>query len=134
MFSRNMYDSVARNNIVSHEDSGIVISESHSNEIYNNNVSYSGRGIDLDKESYGNVIYNNVVRNIPNLSDELRIEEGAAENNNVYANSISTPSYQEIKLKNELQLQNNPSSPSSPKPVHEPTNPKESNDPFSFGK
>lgn len=134
MFSRNMYDSVARNNIVSHEDSGIVISESHSNEIYNNNVSNSGRGIDLDKESYGNVIYNNIVRNIPNLSDELRIEEGAAENNKVYANSISIPSYQEIKLKNEPQLQNNQPSPSPPKPVHGPTNQIESNDPFSFGK
>lgn len=33
-----MYDSVARNNIVSDEEQGIVISESHNNEIYNNTV------------------------------------------------------------------------------------------------
>jgi mannuronan 5-epimerase len=38
IFSRNMYDSVARNNIVSDEEQGIVISESHNNEIYNNTV------------------------------------------------------------------------------------------------
>jgi parallel beta-helix repeat protein len=29
------------------------VSESHNNEIYNNTVSDSGRGIDLDKASYG---------------------------------------------------------------------------------
>ena len=52
MFSRNMFDSVARNNIVSGEEQGIVISESHNNEIYNNTVSDSGHGIDLDKASY----------------------------------------------------------------------------------
>jgi mannuronan 5-epimerase len=34
-----MYDSVARNNIVSNEVRGIIISESHNNEIYNNTVS-----------------------------------------------------------------------------------------------
>lgn len=55
MFSRNMFDSVARNNIVSGEEQGIVISESHNNEIYNNTVSDSGRGIDLDKASYENL-------------------------------------------------------------------------------
>jgi mannuronan 5-epimerase len=69
MFSRNMYDSIARNNVISHEDKGIVISESHDNWIYNNDVSDSGRGIDLDKESYDNEIYNNVIRNIPDPSD-----------------------------------------------------------------
>jgi mannuronan 5-epimerase len=61
MFSRNMYDSVARNNVVSREDKGIVISESHNNQIYNNGVSDSGSGIDIDKESYDNVVYDNVI-------------------------------------------------------------------------
>jgi parallel beta-helix repeat protein len=50
MFSRNMYDFIARNNVISLEDKGIVISESHNNQIYNNVASDSGRGIDLDKE------------------------------------------------------------------------------------
>ena len=40
MFSRNMFDSIARNNFVSNEDNGIVVSESHNNEIYNNTVSW----------------------------------------------------------------------------------------------
>jgi parallel beta-helix repeat protein len=74
-----MYDSVARNNIVAREEKGIVISESHNNQIYNNHVLDSGRGIDLDKESYSNVIYNNTFRNIPVPSDALYIEDGAAE-------------------------------------------------------
>jgi mannuronan 5-epimerase len=91
MFSRNMYDSVARNNIVSHEEKGIVISESHNNQIYNNDVSDSGRGIDLDKESYGNVIYNNAIRNIPDPSDALHIEDGAAEDNTLHSNKVITP-------------------------------------------
>ncbi|HEY9385679.1 MAG TPA: right-handed parallel beta-helix repeat-containing protein, partial [Nitrososphaeraceae archaeon] len=59
MFSRNMYDSVARFNIVSNEDKGIVISESHNNGIYNNTVSDSGTGIDIDKESSENIIHDN---------------------------------------------------------------------------
>jgi mannuronan 5-epimerase len=39
IFSRNMTNSIARNNSVSNEDRGIVISESSENEIYNNRVS-----------------------------------------------------------------------------------------------
>src|SRR5215204_1521398 len=88
MFSRNMYDSIARNNIVSNEEQGIVISESHNNEINNNKVSESGRGIDLDKESTENVIYANILLNIPDPSDALYIEEGAAEQNDLYSNKL----------------------------------------------
>ncbi|MGA7603463.1 MAG: NosD domain-containing protein, partial [Nitrososphaeraceae archaeon] len=77
MFSRNMFDSVARNNIVSGEEQGIVISESHNNEIYKNTVSDSGRGIDIDKASYENIISDNIIKNIPDISDAFFIEEGA---------------------------------------------------------
>ena len=66
MFSRNMYDSVARNNIIIHEKKGIVISESHNNSVYNNHVSESSRGIDLEKESLGNTINHNVIENLRN--------------------------------------------------------------------
>jgi mannuronan 5-epimerase len=86
MFSRNMYDSVARNNIITNEEKGIVISESHNNSIYNNHISDSGRGIDLDKESFGNTIHHNVVENIPDPSEALHIEEGADVNNTLYSN------------------------------------------------
>jgi mannuronan 5-epimerase len=60
-----MYDSVARNNIITLEEKAIVISESHSNSVYNNQVSDSSRRIDLDKESFGNSIHHNVIENIP---------------------------------------------------------------------
>jgi len=88
MLSRNTFDSLVRNNIVSGEEQGIVISESHNNEINNNKVSDSGRGIDLDKESTENVIYANILLNIPDPSDALYIEEGAAEQNDLYSNKL----------------------------------------------
>jgi len=88
MFSRNMYDSVARYNIVSNEERGIVISESHNNTIYNNTVSSSGSGIDVDNESYENIVYDNIIRNIPNPSDALSVEEEEAEQNMLYSNTL----------------------------------------------
>ena len=122
MFSRNMYDSVARNNIVSHEEQGIVISESHNNRIYNNDVSDSGRGIDLDKESYDNEIHNNVIRNIPEPSDALRVEDGAAAINTVHSNKIIT-SNQVIKSVNDIQNER--------EPIDLPSKTIKSGDPFS---
>jgi mannuronan 5-epimerase len=97
MFSRNMYDSVARYNIVSNEDKGIVISESHNNEIYNNTVSDSGSGIDLDTESSKNKIQDNIVANIP-YSSALVVEDGAAEQNMLYSNTLVNSNGQRINL------------------------------------
>src|SRR5829696_5007754 len=88
MFSRNIYDSIARNNIVSNEEQGIVVSESHNNEVYNNTVIDSEQGINVDSQSYDNAIYNNVIRDIPNLSDALFLEEGTAEQNILYSNIL----------------------------------------------
>jgi parallel beta-helix repeat protein len=50
MLSRNVHDSVIRNNIVYNETQGVFISKSHNNEIYNNTVydtknAYRGRRI-----------------------------------------------------------------------------------------
>ena len=72
--------------MVTHEEKGIVISESHKNCIYNNLVSDSSRAIDLDKESFGNTIHHNVIENIPDPSEALNTEEGAAVNNTLYSN------------------------------------------------
>jgi parallel beta-helix repeat protein len=88
MFSRNMYDSIARNNIVSNEEQGIVVSESHNNEIYNNTVMSSEQGINVDSQSNDNTIYNNIMGNIPDQSDALFLEEGAAEQNTLYSNIL----------------------------------------------
>jgi mannuronan 5-epimerase len=98
MFSRNMYDSVARNNIVSDEEQGIVISESHNNEIYTNTVMNSGRGIDVDAQSNDNTIYDNIMKNIPNESDALLLEEGALEQNTLYSNILIDSGGNKISL------------------------------------
>jgi mannuronan 5-epimerase len=99
MFSRNMYDSVARNNIVSNEDKGIVISESHNNGIYNNTVSDSISGIDLDKESSENIIHDNIIINMPALST-VSVEDGAVEQNTLYSNTLINSNGQRISLDN----------------------------------
>ena len=83
-----MFDSIARNNVVSNEDNGIVISESDNNEVYNNVISDSGSGIDIDEDSFENVVYNNTIINIPDPSDALSIEEGSAERNTIYSNTL----------------------------------------------
>jgi poly(beta-D-mannuronate) C5 epimerase len=88
MFSRNMTDSIARNNNVSNEDRGIVISESSDNNVYNNRVSNSGSGIDLDEDSSGNNIHDNTIVNIANSEDALRIEDGAEGQNTLSSNML----------------------------------------------
>jgi mannuronan 5-epimerase len=54
----------------SNEDNGIVISESHNNEVYNNIVSDSGTGIDIDEDSFDNVVCDNTIINIPEPSED----------------------------------------------------------------
>ena len=135
MFSRNMYDSIARNNVISHEDKGIVISESHDNQIYNNDVSDSGRGIDLDKESVDNMIQGNVIRNIPDPTDALHIEEGAADKNTVHSNKIinSNEVVESIDNsdKNEL-VESTNADEDEIESTTPPSISQENNDPFSF--
>jgi parallel beta-helix repeat protein len=98
MFSRNMYDSVARNNFVSNEENGIVISESHNNEIYNNTVSDSGSGIDVDEDSFENLVYNNTIINIPDPSEALHLRNGASEQNMLHSNTLIDINGQRISL------------------------------------
>jgi len=88
MLSRNMTDSIVRYNTVSNEDRGIVISESSNNEVYNNTVSDSGGGIDLDKDSFENTIYNNAIVHIEDPEDALGIDEGAEDQNTLYSNVL----------------------------------------------
>jgi parallel beta-helix repeat protein len=68
-FSRNMHDSIARNNHVSNTTSGITVSESPNNQIYNNTIEGA--------TSQGIRLFN------PELPDD-----GYTENNFVYNNSI----------------------------------------------
>jgi hypothetical protein len=76
----------------------LVISESHNNEIYNNSITNSETGIDLDKESFDNTIHNNIVKlnstsSAPSsisssLSDAISVEEGAEKNNKIFSNTV----------------------------------------------
>lgn len=88
MLSRNMTDSIVRNNNVSNEDRGIVISESSNNQIYNNTVSASGTGMDLDKESFENIIHDNTILDIEDPEDALGIEDGAGNLNTLFSNVL----------------------------------------------
>ncbi|MDQ3838579.1 MAG: right-handed parallel beta-helix repeat-containing protein, partial [Thermoproteota archaeon] len=84
----NMSDSVARNNIVSNELRGIIVSESHDNELYNNTVSSSGSGIEVYEDSYDNITHDNIMIDILDPSDALSVENGAAEENTFYSNVL----------------------------------------------
>jgi poly(beta-D-mannuronate) C5 epimerase len=91
MFSRNMVNSIARNNNV-HDGLGsaISISESHNNQIYNNTISYSGDGIDL-KNSTNNKIHDNIITNSTNGIDTNGggLQGGNIIYNNHFINSAS---------------------------------------------
>ena len=99
MLSRNNFDSVVKGNTISQPGgSALVISESHNNEIYNNSITNSETGIDLDKESSNNTIHNNIVKlnntsSSPSsisssLSDAISVEEGAEKNNKIFSNTV----------------------------------------------
>jgi parallel beta-helix repeat protein len=77
-FSINMFDSVARNNHVHHQNIGIDISgESHDNKIYNNKISNSKVGIETSEKSSNNKIYNNTLLNSTN---GIVVKTGAFDN------------------------------------------------------
>ena len=77
-FSINMFDSVARNNHVHHQNIGIDISgESHDNKIYNNKISDRKVGIETSEESSNNKIYNNILFNSTN---GIVVKTGASDN------------------------------------------------------
>src|SRR5919112_468215 len=78
MFSRNMYNSVARNNYVHNEVKGIFVSASNNNEVYNNTVSNSGEGIYVKAEAANNKIYGNTITNA--TSNGILVNTGAFDN------------------------------------------------------
>ena len=84
MFSRNMSDSIARNNYIHNEVNGIFVSASNNNEVYNNTVSNSEEGIYLKAEANNNKIYNNTIINASNGI----LVNAAAHDNKVGSNTI----------------------------------------------
>src|SRR6266516_1825291 len=77
-FSRNMYNSIARNNIVYNEAKGMFVSQSHNNQIYNNTISNSRVGINVNSGSSNNKIFGNTISN--SISDAILVATGASSN------------------------------------------------------
>ena len=73
---------------IANEDRGIVVSESNNNEIYNNTVSDSSSGIDLDKDSFENIVHDNSIVKIDDPEDALGVEDGAGERNTLFSNFL----------------------------------------------
>jgi parallel beta-helix repeat protein len=78
VFSRNMSDSVARNNIISNEEQAITISESHNNEIYNNTI----------HDNTIIVVNPTQISSARPSSNAIIVESGAEKNNAIYSNTI----------------------------------------------
>jgi mannuronan 5-epimerase len=83
-FSRNMYNSVARNNNVHDEVTGIFISQSHDNQIYNNTISNTTNAIYVKDNSSNNNIYQNTVISSANGINV----KSAGSGNTVYSNTV----------------------------------------------
>jgi parallel beta-helix repeat protein len=87
-FSRNMTDSVARNNHVINARTGILLSESPNNQVYNNIVEgATEQGILLfnpdiadDGSTEGNTVYNNVISSSDNGIRSTRSHTNVVEN------------------------------------------------------
>ena len=100
-FSRNMTDSIARNNHVINAGSGILLSESPNNQIYNNVIEgATGEGIRLlnpdipdDGLTEGNLVYNNAISN-----SETGIRATKSHNNIVQNTTFSDIESSEYRL------------------------------------
>jgi parallel beta-helix repeat protein len=88
-FSRNMYDSIARNNHIFNTTSGITVSESPNNQIYNNTIEgATSQGIRLfnpilpdDGFTENNLVYDNVISNSDDGISAARSHGNILENN-----------------------------------------------------
>jgi parallel beta-helix repeat protein len=88
-FSRNMHDSIARNNNVYNTTSGITVSESPNNQVYNNTIEgASSQGIRLfnpdipdDGVTEDNLVYNNSIINSDDGIVAARSHDNILENN-----------------------------------------------------
>jgi mannuronan 5-epimerase len=86
--SRNMTDSIARNNNVFNSSTGILVSESPNNQIYNNTIEgATDEGILLltpdildDGVTEGNVVYDNVISSSENGIRSTRSQDNIIEN------------------------------------------------------
>jgi hypothetical protein len=77
--------------------------DTHNNEIYNNTVSNSGSGIDIDEDSFENLVYNNIMINITDPSEALYLRDGEPEQNTLHSSTLIGINGQRISL-DELEI------------------------------
>ena len=103
-FSRNMYNSIARNNIVYNEPSGVFVSQSHNNQIYNNTISKSGDGINVNSGSSNNKILGNTITN--SINNAILLNNGSS-GNTFSSNKIVSSTPQGLKIEQDPTSKNN---------------------------
>jgi mannuronan 5-epimerase len=103
-FSRNMYNSTARDNIVYNEPSGVFVSQSHNNEVYNNTISKSRTGINVNSGSSNNKIFGNTISN--SISNAILLATSASGNTFTY-NKIIGASPEGLKIEQDPTSKNN---------------------------
>jgi mannuronan 5-epimerase len=88
-FSRNMTDSIARNNHIINARTGILLSESPNNQVYNNTIEGATEGgillfnpdIPDDGSTTGNIVYNNTISSSENGIRATKTHDNIVENN-----------------------------------------------------
>jgi parallel beta-helix repeat protein len=104
VFSRNMYNSIARNNIIYNEPSGVFVSQSHNNQIYNDTISKSGSGINVNYGSSNNKIFGNTISN--SLTNAILLAGGAS-GNTFASNKISGSTPESLRIEQNSTSKNN---------------------------
>jgi parallel beta-helix repeat protein len=94
MLTRNTSNSVIRNNNISNESTGISISQSHNNEIYNNTLRDVKSGIDVKNNSYENLLFDNIIKRALNYG--FRITDSPSGNILESNTIIDTPQNRSI--------------------------------------
>jgi parallel beta-helix repeat protein len=99
-----MYNSIARNNIIYNEPKGILVSQSHNNQISNNMISKSSDGIDVRPGSSDNNIFGNTIAN--SISQAILINNGSS-GNTFSSNKIVSSTPQGLKIEQDATSKNN---------------------------
>jgi parallel beta-helix repeat protein len=99
-----MHNSIARNNIVHNEPSGVYVSQSNSNQIYNNTISNSGNGIYINSGSTNNKMYDNALMNSKSHAIVINNWSNA---NTFYSNKIVSTNKEGIEIDQDATSKNN---------------------------
>ena len=99
-----MYNSIARNNIVYNEPSGVFVSQSHNDQIYNNTIYKSRSGINVNSGSSNNKIFGNTISN--SISNAILLATGAS-GNTFTSNKITSVTPEGLEIEQDPTSKNN---------------------------